>query len=211
MGQFNFQPDFNVKESVFGDQVEKQHWEVMELSGYPVKFIKATKVAENEIFNESIARAFTTENGYSMRCLRSDDTFYAGTEMFGGFGYTPSYTEAIFIAVKYFKDISVLPEEQDLVFDEVQNILFQITKVDTLLESQSSVRANDRLFSYKIYLKHYAQSYKDSIDVNLSNEILEAGYSDDILDALNSDLNDSIDELAVLDETRTDDVFGDLR
>lgn len=211
MAQFNFQPNLNLDENVLGDQIEYQHWEAMEISGYPIKFIKAVKVEENKIFNESTARSFTSANGYSMRCKRSDDSFYAGTETFGGFGYAPSYSDNMFVAVKYFKDIGLVPEEQDLIFDEVQNILFQITKVDTLLESQSSVRVNDRMFSYTIYLKHYSQSYKDSIDTELSEEMLETGYTDDILDALNSDLNDAIDELVILDETRKDDVFGDLR
>ena len=211
MGKFNFQPDLNLTETVFGNQIEYQHWEAMELTGYPIKFIKAVDVSEDEIFNESTSRSFLASNGYEMKCKRSDDSVYAGSEVFGGFGYTPSYNDSIFVAVKYFKDVELVPEEQDLIYDATQNILFQITKVDTLLEAQQSIRINDRMFSYRIYMKHYTYGYKDSIDTELSNEMLESHINDDVLSSMNDSLISAIADMDVMDETRIDEVFGDLR
>ena len=211
MGKFNFQPDLNLVETSFGNQVEYMHWEAMELTGYPIKFIKAIDSTEDEIFNETTSRSFIAANGYPMKCKRSDDSVYAGSEVFGGFGYTPNYNDSIFVAVKYFKDSDIVPEEQDLVFDETQNILFQITKVDTLLETQQSMRINDRQFSYKIYLKHYTYGYKDSIDTELSDEMFEDHVKDDVLASMNDSLISAIADMDVMDETRIDEIFGDLR
>ena len=211
MGLFNFQPDLTNKDLVLGNQIEYQHWEAMELTGYPVKFIKAVEVSSNPIFNESTGRSFLLENGYTMRCKRTDDSVYAGGEVFGGFGFTPNYNDSIYIAVKYFNDIGLVPEEQDLVFDDVQNIVYQITKVDTLLEAQQSLRINDRMFSYRIYLKHYTYGYKDNVEPALASELFEPELNDDMLADMNSHLVDAIADMDVLDETRIDEIFGDLR
>jgi hypothetical protein len=210
MPQWNFQPDLNVKESILGNQLEVQHWEVAEISGYPIKFIKAEHTENNDIFNEGTARSFLDSNGYTMRSLRSDDTVYGGTELFGSFGYSAGYNDVIYVPIKYFKDIDLLPDERDLVFDDVQDIVYEITKVDTLNETQESLRINDRLFSYKIYLKRYSKFYKDSFDT-VQDDIFTPEFNNEVLDELNSDLQQAITDLDVEDNTEIDEIFADFK
>lgn len=210
MPQWNFQPDLNLKESTLGNQIEYQHWEVAELSGYPIKFIKAIHTEDNTIFNEGTARSFLDANGYSMRSLRGDDSVYSGTELFGAFGYNAGYNDTIFIPVKYFNDITLEPEERDIVFDSVQNVVYEITKVDTLTETQDSLRINDRMFSYKVYLKKYSKFYKDSFDV-VEDEIFTPDFNIAVLDSLNTTVQTDVTNLGVEDTTVTDNVFGDLK
>lgn len=211
MPQWNFQPDLNVKENTLGNMIETQHWECAEIAGFPMIFMKAEYTETDGIFNEGTARSFLSSNGSIMRYLKSDTSVYAGTELFGSFGFSAGYNDKIFIPVKYFKDLNIVPEEGDLVFDDTQNIVFEITKVDTLTETQEAIRVNDRMFSYPIYLKRYSKFYKDSFDTELSDEIFTPDFNDDVLDDLNSDLKTSIDEMNVTDDTEIDEIFGDLR
>ena len=211
MAQWNFQPDLNLTESTLGDQTEFQYWECAENMGFPMIFMKADHIENNEIFNEGTARSFISANGYSMKYMKSDTSVYAGGELFGAFGFSAGYNDIIFVPVKYYKDLDIIPQERDLVFDDTQNIVFEITKVDTLTETQESLRLNDRLFSYKIYLKRYNKFYKDSFDTDLSDEIFTPDFNDAVLNDLNSDLEQSITDMDIVDNTRTDDVFGDLK
>lgn len=208
---WNFQPDLNTIEPILGDQTEYRHWECAEISGFPMIFMKAEHTSTDSVFNEGTARSFLTINGHNMKYLKSDTTMYSGGELFGAFGFNAGYNETVFVPVKYFKDLSIEPQERDLVFDDVQNIVFEITKVDTLEETQVSLRVNDRLFSYKIYLKKYNKFYKDSFDEGLEDEIFTPDFNDSILDDLNDDLQTDLDLLDVQDDTRVDDIFGDLR
>jgi hypothetical protein len=208
---WNFQPDLNVTESTLGNQTEYQHWECAEIAGFPMIFMKAEHTETDGIFNEGTARSFLSSNGYNMKYLKSDTSVYAGTELFGSFGYSAGYNDVVFIPVKYFKDIDLVPQERDLIFDDTQNLVFEITKVDTLTETQESLRVNDRLFSYKVYLKRYSKFYKDSFDTELSEEIFTPDFNDDVLYDLNADLDQAIEDMGIEDDTRIDDIFGDLR
>lgn len=208
---WNLQPDLENIESNLGETMFYQYWEEAELTGYPVKFLKAVEVSNNKIFQESTARSFINTNGFDMKSKRDEDNLYSGTEVFGNFGYTPSYNQIIYVPIKYFTDMSQEPVIGDLFYDKTDEILFEITKIDSLTESQSSIRINNKLFSYKIYLKHYQWSYNDKFDSNLETELIDDELDLQQLDQLNKDLTDEIDGLNILDENETDDVFGEFR
>lgn len=210
MGQWDFQPNLNSTESSLGDQMEYQNWEESELFGYPIKYIKATETEDNSIFNESTSREFISSNGYDLKYKKDDDSLYQGSEVFGGFGYTPSYSNVAYISVKYFKDLGFEPIEGDLIYDKTDDIIFEITKVDTETETQSSLRMNNRIFSRKLYLKQYSFSYKDSFDSNLEDELMSDEINLEELDKLNDSLRSDIDSEGVIDNTNVDEIFGDL-
>lgn len=204
------QPDLQNKEPVFGDQYKYQYKEHSQMSGYPIKYLKAEEVTNNKIFSESTSRDFLSENGFSFFCKRDEDSMYNGTEVYGNFGYVPSYTNVLYIATLYFEENNIEPLEGDLIFDETDDILFEITKVDTLIEAQANLRVNKTVIARKIYCKHYTYSYKDNFDDDLKDELYEDSINNEELDKLNDTLKDNIEELDVIDNTEFDKVFGDL-
>ena len=204
----NFQPNFNTDEKPFGDMLEYGAYESIRLFGYPCTFVSAEAITDNKIFGEQTARNFLIANGHPMFFNDTEDTVYGGTELFGGFGMTPNYNKKIYIAIKEFKDIDKVPLEGDLIFDNNYDIIFEITKVDTLTE-QNIGKLNNRQFTYSIYLKHYQFDYDDNIE-NLSE--FDADMEDFTLEDLsltNSEVTTDVNNLGIIDSTRTNP-FGTL-
>lgn len=207
---WNMQPDLVNTEPAYGEQIYYQYYENSEIYGYPIKYIKAVEVESNKIFQESTARDFLDTNGFPMKMKRDEDNLYNGTEVFGGFGYTPSYNQIIYLSKKYFDDLTITPLEGDLIYDYTDNIFFQITKVDDKTEDQLNIRINDFIFGYRIYLKQYQFSYNDTFDPTLEAEIMDPDLSLEDLANLNLGLNTEIDNENVRDTTTTDEIFGEL-
>lgn len=210
MGNWTFQPHLDSTESVLGEQMIYQYWEESSLFGYPVKYLQASELANNKIFSESTSREFLDNKGFSFKVKKEEDSIYNGIENYGGFGYTPSYSNIFYIATKYFDDEGIEPIEGDLVFDEIEKVLYEITKVDTKTETQLNLRINDTIFARKIYLKQYTYSYKDDFDTDLEDELFTDDTNLEELDKLNDTLRDNITNEDVLDETDIDKIFGDL-
>lgn len=214
MLNWNFQP-LSANEDKWFQQTKIQHWEVTQLSGYPIKFLKAIEQENNPIFNESTSRQFIASNGYPMAVNKDEDSMFSGSESFGGFGYTPSYTNIFYIPIKYFDDIAITlgepiePLEGDLIFETIEDKIYQITKVDTDTEALQSIRTNDMKFSYKVYVKQYTFSYKDTFDTNTEDEIFDVSTPLEVLEALNATLNQDITDLGIIG-TGEDDIFGDM-
>jgi len=194
-----------------------QTWEESEIYGYPIKYIKATETQNNPIFSESTAREFLSTNGYNMSSKRDEDTLYTGSEVFGNFGYTPSYNQILYIAVKYFTDIEAItllpfvPIEGDLIYDKTDNIFFEITKVDTKTETQSSLRINKTLLAHKIFLKQFKWSYNDNFDTSLTTELIDTKLTVQDLANINLELDTAIADLGIIDYTEDDSIFGEFK
>jgi len=204
---YNFQP--KPLTEPWGDMREVQCWESSKLFGRPIRYMKPTRVKENLIFGESIARNFTDANSFPMFTFRNDDTHFAGTESFGGFGLIPQYDDLIHIPVKWFKDINETPIEGDVVYYQNEDILFEISKVAPLNEQFEGDRINERQFNYKIYLKLY---HLADDDFNVTAPEMEPllGLDDISLDNLSDDLTEVIDTLDIVRPASTENPFGVL-
>ena len=211
MGLWSFQPNLNTTEETLGNQLKYQYQEETNLNGYPYRYIKAEEISNDKIFNESTARQFITSNGYDMNVKKDEDSMFGGGEMFGGFGYMPSYTNVLYIPALTLEEIDLDPKEGDLMFDIISKLIFQITKVDTKADTQLSLRINDLLLARKVYLKQYSFSYKDSFDETTEDDLFEIDTALEELDKLNDTLNFDIDETGSINKYDVDDVFGDYR
>lgn len=210
-GKWNFQPNLLDTEDKYGIQLKAQYAEETNLYGYPFTYIKAKEIQKNDIFNESTSREFIKENGYKFNVKKDEDQMFNGSELFGGFGYAPSYTNIIYIPTLTLDLINLEPLEGDLLFDEISNIIFQITKVDTLLDTQLNLRINKIVLARKVYLKQYQFSYKDSFEDDLKQELFEIETSLEELDKLNDVINGAIDNTNAINKNDIDNVFGDYR
>lgn len=187
---FNFQPKVHTEE-IFNIR-ENQVWEAAQLVGKQVFYMKATNIDTDEIFGEVISRDFINTNMYEMWATRDNDTHFMGTEVFGGFGLIPLYSDILYIPVKFFKDIdsSFEPLEGDLIYygDIEFNALFEITKVGDSTEEYEGDKINGRLFNYKIYLKQYNRADDDFTGFETTSIPEVEGLDDVDLDNLNDDL-----------------------
>jgi len=203
---FNFQP--NTQEFYF-DQREQQVYESSKLFGRLVWYLKASVVTDDKIFGEAIARDFLVENAYQFYGFRDNDTQYTGMETFGGFGFVPQYNDIIYIPTLWFKDNNFEPIENDLVYYEEDNMLFEITKVNTLTEQYGGDVINNRRFTYKLYLKLYSLA-DDNFTGFETTDIAEIEGLDDVsLNNLNDSLIQDIANENIVDTTR-ENPFGDL-
>ncbi len=202
-----FQPT-NTNNPNYMSMRKRQQKEEAQLFGYAIKYLRPTEIEEGKIFSESVARDFTLENGFSMFSKREDDSLYMGDNTFGGFGLLPQYKQILYIPVLFFEDNALsVPLEGDVILDERDNILFQISKVGELDELQPSLRINDVVLSYKVYLKEYLYSYKDKFDSSFT-EGLGDDFNNQDTTNLNSELNTDIDDLDIIDEADLDKIFG---
>lgn len=211
MGLWDFQPNLTTTESALGNQLLYQYQEHTNLQGYPYRYIKAVETESNNIFNESTARDFLVDNGYSIKVKKDEDQMFSGSEIYSGLGYLPSYSNIVYIPTLTLTELNIEPLEGDLLYDEISKILFQITKVDTLTETQLSLKINDLVLARKVYLKQYQFSYKDSFDIDTSDELFEIETSLEELDKLNNTLNTNIDNTKSINKNDIDNVFGDFR
>ena len=202
----NFQP----YESEGYDWVEDkldQYKEEATLFGYKIKYLKAEETESNDLFQESTARSFMEENAFTMY-IKKEDNVYTGDEMFGGFGFIPSYQAIYYISVRYFEEFEIEPLEGDIIQDEL-GTLFEITKVDSKLDTQDNLRINDIILARKVYLKIYSFNYKDSIEDDVLLEELDSEFTNEDLESLNSALDTVVEDSDVVDDTDIDSLFKD--
>ena len=207
---WDMQIDLVNTESNLGNTLYYQYYEETNIMGYPIKYVQAVETENNPIFGESTARDFLSSNGFDMKSKRDDDTMYQGGEVYGGFGYTPSYSQILYIPKKYFDDLNIEPLEDDLIYDKIDNIFFQISKVNTKTEEQGNIKVNNLILAYKIYLKQYTWGYKDTFDASLTDELIDDELTLEDLENINLDLETNIDSMNILDNTKKDNIFGDL-
>ena len=97
------------------------------------------------------------------------------------------YSDIKYIAKKWFDDVDIEPLEGDLIYDVIENVLFEITKVDENISEYNGDKILDRVFNHKLYLELYKPDYND----NLDNDVL---YNDinqiDLNNELTTDLED---------------------
>lgn len=210
MGLFHFQPDLENIETDLKEQYKYQYKEESELFGYPIHYIKPEELESNTIFNESTSREFIRDNSTQMFCKRDEDSMFSGSEVYGGFGYQPSYTNVLYVAVLYFEGAYIEPQEGDLIYDSTDHIMFEVTKVDSLTDTQSNLRMNETVFARKLYCKQYTYSYKDSFDTTTAEESFDDSINIQELDKLNDTLRSDINTDGNLDLTKKDDIFGDF-
>ena len=182
---FNFQPKTETEE-IFNIRYS-QVWESSKLFGRECYYIQATDVETNDIFKEVTARNFESINKHTFYYTRDNDTFFNGTESFGGFGYLPMYSDIKYIAKKWFDDVTIEPLEGDLIYDVIENVLFEITKVDENISEYNGDKILDRVFNHKLYLELYKPDYND----NLDNDVL---YNDINQTDLNSELTTELED-----------------
>ena len=182
---FNFQPKTETEE-IFNIRYS-QVWESSKLFGRECYYIQATDVETNDIFKEVTARNFESINKHTFYYTRDNDTFFNGTESFGGFGYLPMYSDIKYIAKKWFDDVDIEPLEGDLIYDVIENVLFEITKVDENISEYNGDKILDRVFNHKLYLELYKPDYND----NLDNDVL---YNDINQTDLNSELTTELED-----------------
>jgi len=200
---FSFQPKVNTEKTF--DYRENQVYEAAKLFGRPMWYLRSNVIEDDKIFGEAISRDFLNENAYEFYGTRDNDTSFAGSETFGGFGFVPSYNSIIFIPVKYFKITHFDPIEGDLIY--MEDKLFEITKVNTLTEAYEGDRINERLFNYKIYLKLYNLT-DDNFDIP---DIPNIEYLDSPdLNNLNDDLTSDIENEQPIIVADQNNPFGDL-
>jgi hypothetical protein len=205
----NFQPDPTLQ---WGDIRESQVYESSKLFGRKVYYIQSEVISNDEIFQENVSRKFLDDNTYEFYSFRDNDTFFDGSDGFGGFGFIPSYSDILYIPIKWFTDNNIEPKEGDLIlYDKTQlSHLFEITKVDTKTEEYNGDVVNGRRFSYKIYLKLYekADDNFNDVDFNINpeTETLLDLVSDDLND-ISKDLSDHVDDLQIASK---DDPWGEL-
>ena len=205
---WNLQPKV-FSESVF-DQRESQVAEASRIFGKPCRYMKPNSVLENEIFGEVLSRDFLEDNSYLYYLTRDDDSSFMGNgESFSGFGFVPSYSDIVYIPVKFFNDDNIEPIEGDLIYYEIEKTLFEVTKVGTLTEAYNGDRINDRLFNYKLYLKLYSLADDEFEGFNIT----EAPELDDLDDVTLNNLNDSLTATLELENPITansSNPFGEL-
>jgi len=204
----NFQPN-NTNSFKYFEMMIKNHHEEAKLFGYSIKYLQPTETENNTIFSESTAREFLDLNAHDFFYKLEEDSMYDGSELFGGFGNVSSYSNVCYIPIKFFTDADIEPIEGDIVFDNTDNIFFEVTKVDPLTETQTNLRINNAIFSRKLYLKQYKFGYKDKFDDALL-EPLDDVFTQEDLDTLNDVLNTDIDDLDVVNSDSIDAIFGDL-
>ena len=206
----NFQPN-KTTESKFYDMRITQSHEASKLTGYPIYYLKPNTVKDDAIFGEVISREFLESNAHPMYIFRDDDTQFGGSELFGGFGYTPTYNAVIYIPVKWFSDLGIEPIEGDVIYLQNDEILFEITKVTDRTEAHTGDIINNTLINYKLYLKHYELSddkftqFADNKDLIPMDE-LELNSD---LESLNDSLTNDITAMDIVDSTETNP-FGEL-
>ncbi len=202
-----FQPTV-ANHPVLMEQIKQQYKEESELFGYSMTYYRPVETENGQVFAESTARNFLESNGTNMFYKRTEDEFFGGDESFGGFGLLPSYKLIVFVSVLYFEESNLRePIEGDLIYDNLNNLLLEISKVDPLTESQLSTKLADSQNAWRIYLKEYEWSYKDSIESSIVSD-LETEFTDQDLDDINDALNDDIDLVDAVDDTEVDAVFG---
>ena len=208
MGKWKMNPDLTNTEPALGEQIKYQHKEISSLRGYALKYIQATETENNTIFSESTQREFSTLKGYDFFCLKDEDSMYTGSELYNSFGYTASYTNIFYVPILFFEEQGIEAQVGDLVFDETDNVLYEITKVGSKTESNLNIKINNTIFSVKLYLKQYQFGYKDSFDDELEDEFFDEDVNLQELDKLNDTLIDDIEDLDVIDDNEFDNVFG---
>ena len=197
---FNFQPKVQTEE-IFNIRYS-QVWESSKLFGRECYYIQATDVETNDIFKEVTARNFESINKHTFYYTRDNDTFFNGTESFGGFGYLPMYSDIKYIAKKWFDDVDIEPLEGDLIYDVIENVLFEITKVDENISEYNGDKILDRVFNHKLYLELYKPDYNDTLNNNI---LCESGIDcDSEIDTNNDTLFDDINQIDLNNELTTD-------
>ena len=205
----NFQPKLITKQSRLGKQMIDQYYEQCNLFGYSFQYLQAKELKADKIFNESTQREFLEENAINIFVNKDEDSEFAGSELFSSFGYTSSYTNTFYIPVKTTVYFDFIPQEGDLMYDNTMDVLYEITKVDTLNETQSNLRVGDLLLAYKVYAKTYTYSYKDNIEDSIEEDINGIEILEEELDKLNATLQQDIVETNVMSNDRVDNIFGE--
>lgn len=203
----NFQPSETLDAGFYENRVN-QSWEASKLRGYPIKYLRATNQNIDEIFGEATERDFLQSNSYKMFSFRDEDTQFGGGEVFGGFGYTPTYSDIRYVPVKWFEDAGFKPIEGDIIYDDHYDVMFEITKVGTLTEAHTGDIINNKLINYKIYLKHYMKGNDSFTNFAGDEDTLDAIENDLGLDSDNDELTQDIQDLGIVDSTRNNP-FGE--
>jgi len=204
----NFQPNPN---EPWGNIRYSQTYEASKLFGRKIYYCKASDIIDDKIFGEETYRKFLDENTYEMYSFRDDDTFFQGDDGFGGFGLIPTYSDIVYIPIKWFDDLNITPTEGDLIlYDQTQgHHLFEITKVDTSTEAYGGNVINNRRFIHKLYLKLYERSTDDFDDDFQQLEDLDKLLDLEAtqLDDISEDLRNTVDQSNVVTK---DDPFGEM-
>lgn len=203
----NFQPSKTLDAGFYTQRLNQAH-EASSIVGYPIYYLQSDNIETDEIFGEATKRNFLAQNSHEMYCFRDEDTNFGGNEVFGGFGYTPTYNDIRYVPVKWFTDLSIEPIEGDLIYDQDYEILFEITKVGTLTETHTGDVINNTLINYKLFLKQYVKG-NDTFDTGIDTSIDEL-EADTIIDNYNDDLTTDLENLDVRDSVTRTNPFGNL-
>lgn len=177
----NFQPKVNL-EGHF-DIRYNQVQEASKLFGYQCIYIPAVDLEENGIWREVTARKFANVVKHDFYYTKDNDTFFNGTESFGGFGFMPMYSEIKYIAKKWFDDVSIEPTEGDLIYDVIEDMIFEITKVNDNISEFNGDKIHNRIFNHKLYLELYKPDFNDDLagDVMFADVTAGPDSSDDLI------------------------------
>lgn len=200
----NIQPSQALGEEVF-DDMYYDYQEACEINGYKIQYLRAQETQGDAIFQESTAREFLDSMSHDMYVKKSEDAMFSGGEFFGGFGALTSYQGIYYIPKKYFDELGFEPIEGDLIEDD-RGTLFEISKVDSLLETESELRVNDMVFGRKIYVVQYKFNYSDDLEDDILNT---SEFSAVGMDAINDALELDIENEGVVDTTKDNDLFDE--
>lgn len=204
---FNFQP--TPATSAWGNQREYQTYEASKLFGRKIQYLQATNVDTNEIFGEAISRDFLSTKAHEMWATRDNDTHFTGAEAFGGFGLIPMYNDILYVPKKFFSDLSITPYEGDLIYYEMESMMFEVVKADTNTEDYNGDTVNSRRFNHKLFLKLYNPADDSFTGFEVSHPAIET-FDDLSLNDLNSTLTTDIDNMNAILPANQLNPFGDL-
>lgn len=176
----NFQPKVNLERHF--DLRYGQVQEASKLFGYPCIYIPAVDLEENGIWREITARKFANVVKFDFFYTKDNDTFFNGSESFGGFGFMPMYSDIKYIASKWFDDVSIKPMEGDLVYDINEDMIFEITKVNDNISEYNGDKIQNRIFNNKLYLELYKPDFNDDLagDVMFNDVISGPDSAEDL-------------------------------
>jgi len=204
----NFQP--NVKHEAHFDNRYKQVEEMSKSFGSKFYYMQAIGVVVDDILNEFETKQYSNLNAHPIFAIKDNDSFLQGNESFGGFGFLPSYSKIIYIPKKSLDDLNIVPIEHDIIYDTIENSLYQVTNIDTNNDGYEGDKINNRQFNYKVYLKGYSASTSEIINTDVDKDMTDIDGALLSLDELESltkvDANDNVNTPS---KVISDTVVGD--
>lgn len=194
--KFNDTSILAAEKEYFSDQLD----EACLLYGPVLKYIDITHAQPDYVFGEYLANTIEEGESLQLMCEQIDDEFYPeDSGIFGKFGYTPQLDTATFFgSTNYFEHLSIVPQEDDLIYYAKIDKIFEIVKV-TLLDD----------YKYKIDSRLYNYDHMEVSDDVTDQPILDIeDINDDEVTKIVTPITTQIETEDIIDDDDSDGLYG---